>query len=341
MFWVNQIVQEILKQEAKSYLVSDYKTPSGKVHVGALRGVLIHDAIYKGLKNSGVKTKYLFGFDDFDPMDGLPTYLDEKKYRPYMGLPLCNIPSPEAGYKSYAEYYAKDFLKVFNQLGAEPKIVWDSEVYKKGEYNEAIKIILNNTKEVRKIYQEISGSKKDSDWYPLNVVCPQCGKIGTTKVTNWDGKEVSFSCKPKMVTWAEGCGYQGKISPFDGNAKLPYKPAVAARWFFRNVQVELAGMDHYTKGGVFYVAREIAKKVLKIEPAYGHGYEWLMLGGKSMSSSRGVGFSAEEVASLLPAELLRFLMMRTKEKKRIEFSLDNEAVPRLYDEFDRCLDEYL
>jgi lysyl-tRNA synthetase class 1 len=341
MFWVNEEVEKILTRKAKSYLVTDYKTPSGKVHVGSLRGVLIHDAIYLGLKKAGVAAEYLFGFDDFDPMDGLPAYLDEKVYRQYMGLPLCHVPSPEPGYKSYAEYYAKDFLKVFNLLGAEPKIVWDSECYKKGDYNEAIKITLDNAAEIRKIYKEVSGSAKDADWHALNVVCPQCGKL-TTKVTGWDGKLVTFSCEPQMVVWAAGCGYQGKISPFDGNAKLPYKLAIVARWLFRGTQVELAGLDHYTKGGSFYVATEIARKVFKIEPAFGHIYEWLMIdGGKKMSSSTGVGMSASDIVDFLPAELVRFLMMRTRAKTRIEFTLDGEAVPRLYDELDRCIDAYL
>ncbi|MFA5076526.1 MAG: lysine--tRNA ligase [Patescibacteria group bacterium] len=340
MFWVNEEVQKILEQEAKSYLVTDYKTPSGKVHVGSLRGVLIHDAIYLGLKKAKAKTEYLYGFDDFDPMDGLPAYLDEKVYRQYMGLPLCNIPSPEPGYKSYADYYAQDFLRVFNQLGAQPKIVWDSESYKKGEYNDAIKITLDNAAEIRKIYKEISGSVKDANWHALNVVCPKCGKL-TTKVTAWDGKLVTFTCEPKMVEWAAGCGYQGQISPFDGNAKLPYKLAIVARWLFRRTKVELAGLDHYTKGGSFYVAREIAQKVFKIQPAFGHIYEWLMIdGGKKMSSSKGVGISASDIVELLPAELVRFLMMRTKAKTRIEFTLEGEAVPRLYDELDRCIDAY-
>ncbi|MFA6534552.1 MAG: lysine--tRNA ligase [Patescibacteria group bacterium] len=342
MFWVNQIVEEIRKKPQKSYLVTDYKTPSGKVHVGSLRGVLIHDAIYRGLRQAGETAEYLYGFDDFDPMDGLPVYLDEKKYRPLMGLPLCNIPSPEPGYKSYADYYAQDFLKVIKQLGCEPKFILDSDAYRGGEYNESIRIALDHAAEIRAIYQSVSGSVKADDWYPLNVICPKCGKMGTTKVTGWDGQLVSFTCEPKMVDWAVGCGYQGQISPFDGNAKLPYKLAIVARWQFRGTAVELAGLDHYTKGGAFFVARAIAEQVFKIPVPYSHIYEWIMIdGGKKMSSSKGVGVSAADIVDLLPAQLVRFLMMRTRAKTRIEFKLDGDAVPRLYDELDRCIDEYL
>ncbi|MBI5621973.1 lysine--tRNA ligase [Candidatus Falkowbacteria bacterium] len=342
MFWVNDEVQTILQRSVQRYLVTDYKTPSGKVHVGALRGVLIHDAIYRGLVKAGVQSEYLYGFDDFDPMDGMPVYLDEPVYRQYMGMPLCAIPSPVSGFKSFAEYYAKDFLAVFNTLGVHPTIVWDSDSYTAGEYNESIRIILDNAAAIRQIYKDVSGSVKTNDWHPLQVVCPACGKIGTTKVIGWDGTLVTFSCEPAMVEWAAGCGHTGTISPFDGNAKLPYKLAIVARWYFRGTQVELAGLDHYTKGGTFYVAAEIARRVFKIEPAYGHIYEWLMIdGGKKMSSSTGVGVSAAAVVESLPAELVRFLMMRTRARTRIQFSLEGEAIPRLYDELDRCIDEYL
>ncbi len=341
MFWVQEEITQIIKERPAPFLVTDYKTPSGKVHVGALRGVLVHEAIYRALLAAGQKATYLYGFDDFDPMDGLPSYLDKEKWQQYMGLPLCNIPSPQPGFKSYADYYAQDFLTVIGKLGVKPQIVWDSEGYKNGDYNDSIKIALDNSEAIRKIYKDVSGSDKPQGWYPLNVVCPQCGKIGTTQVTDWDGQEVTFSCLPDYVDWAKGCGYAGKISPFNGNSKLPYKLAIVARWLFRQTDVELAGMDHYTKGGSFYVARAIAEQVFKIAPAYGHAYEWFMIGGSKMSSSKGVGASAQEVSDLLPPTLTRFLMLRPPARRRVDFDLAGEAVPRLYDEFDRCVDAYL
>lgn len=340
-FWLNRVVREILQRKEKSYLITDYKTPSGRVHVGALRGVLIHDVITEGLKKSGAKADYWYGFDDFDSMDALPDYLSKEKYQKHLGEPLSNIPSPESGYRNYAYFYAQEFKKVFNNLGAEPKILWASELYKKGKYNKATKIILDNAEEIRKIYSHVSGSKKPKDWYAFQVVCPKCGKIGTTRVYDWDGREVSFVCEKRMVDWAKGCGYQGKISPYNGNGTMPYKVETAAKWFVFGTAVELAGKDHYTKGGTFDVAREIARKVFKIKPAYGFGYEWLLIKGKSMSSSKGVGVAAKEIAQIIPAELLRFLMVRYPPKRQLEFDPQGEIIPRLYDELDRCIDVYL
>lgn len=341
MFWVDETIKEILTRNDKKYLVTDYKTPSGKIHVGSLRGVIIHDVIYRGLLETGQKADFIYGFDDMDPMDGFPEYLPQE-FKKYMGMPLCDIPSPQSGYKSFAQYFAKDFEDVYRKLGVKSKTVWASELYRSGEYDKAIKIILDNAQKIRQIYKDVSGSQKPDDWYAFNVICPQCGKIGTTRIYDWDNQEVSFICEPKMVKWAQGCGYQGKTSPFKGNGKMPYKVETPSKWFTFGTSVELAGKDHYTKGGSFDVAKEIARKIFKINPAYGYGYEWLLLvGGAKMSSSKGVGTSAREMLEILPAELLRFLLTRTKANRQLEFSPDGESILKLFDEYDRCADEFL
>lgn len=340
MFWVDETIKEIRQQKRAKYLVTDYKTPSGKIHVGSLRGVIIHDVIYRGLMEAGQKAQFIYGFDDMDPMDDLPNYLPPE-FSQYMGMPLCAIPSPYPGYKSYAQYFAKDFEKVYRQLGVKSQTVWASQLYQSGKYDQAIRIILDHAKEIRSIYENISGSRKPDDWYPYNVICPKCGKIGSTRVYDWDGRKVSFICEPQMVSWAQGCNYQGKISPVKGNGKLPYKVEVAAKWFSFGTAVELAGKDHFTKGGTFDVAKEIAQKIFKIKPAYGYGYEWFLLAGKKMSTSKGIGSSASEVAQTLTTELLRFLLLRTRATRTIDFDPHGTAILDLFDQYDRCLDAYL
>lgn len=56
-----------------------------------------------------------------------------------------------------------------------------------------------------------------------------------------------------------------------------------------------------------------------------------------MSSSKGIGVSAAEVAELLPAQLLRFLLVRTPPRRALNFSPDLESISRLYSDYDRVL----
>ncbi|HSX58203.1 MAG TPA: lysine--tRNA ligase [Candidatus Saccharimonadales bacterium] len=333
MFWADILAKNF--KERDSYLVNDAKTPSGKIHVGSLRGVLIHDFVHKALLELGKKSHYTYHFDDFDPMDGLPVYLEQEKYSQYMGKPLKDVPSPE-GSGSYAEYYAKDFLKVFNSLGAKPEIIWSSQLYESGKLDEAIKIALDNAEKIQEIYHRVSGSQKKEGWLPFQPVCENCGKIGTTHATNWDGKTVEYSCEEDLVEWAKGCGHSGKVSPFGGTGKMPYKVEWSAKWFSLKVTVEGAGKDHSSKGGTRDVANTIAKEVFKIEPPADIAYEHILFGGKKMSSSKGLGSSAAEVAQLLPPEILRFLFARVPYQRAIDFDPTNpNTIPDLFDEFDR------
>lgn len=59
-----------------------------------------------------------------------------------------------------------------------------------------------------------------------------------------------------------------------------------------------------------------------------------------MSASKGLGATAKEVSDLMPPELLRFLMVRTKPKQPIDFNIDGDTIPRLYDNHDQCASYY-
>ena len=340
MFWVDEIVKDILEKISKErYFLTDWKTPSGHIHVGSLRGVAVHDLVRLGLTDKRKVAEFQYGFDDFDPMDGLPVYV-EKSYQEYMGKPLCNVPAPDGQSESYAHQYADEFQKVFEMIGFKPKIVYNSQLYKKGEYNQVIKKILDNAAQIRKIYLEIAGSNKGDDWYPFQIVCPKCGKIGTTKVTDWNGKEVTFICEENLVKWAKGCGYSGNISPFDGNGKIPWKVEWAAKWLITKTDIEGEGKDHFAAGGSRDVADAICRQVFEKEPPYDIRYEHFLIGGAKMSSSKGLGISAKDIAEFLPANILRFLFTRTRYKRAIDFNPEGETIPLLYDEYDRAALEF-
>ena len=52
---------------------------------------------------------------------------------------------------------------------------------------------------VRDIYRRVANVQHADDWHPLGVICPTCGKVGTTIVTDWDGERVFFECRPDLV----------------------------------------------------------------------------------------------------------------------------------------------
>src|SRR3989344_5575851 len=160
MFWADKVAQEIIDSgKYQPFWVDDMKTPSGRVHVGALRGLVVHDLVYKALKDHGKEAKYTYVFDNHDPMDDIPSYLPREKFEKYLGMPLFAVPSPEPGYENYAEFYAKEFEKVFNIIGCMPEIKWAKDLYTDRKMNGVIKEVLDSASAVRKIYEEMYDKK--------------------------------------------------------------------------------------------------------------------------------------------------------------------------------------
>lgn len=276
MFWVDELAENIIKTypHQKKFIIRDEKTLSGRVHVGSLRGVVIHGLVAKALMDRGYEVEYIFEFNDADPMDELPFYIDQDKYRQYMGQPLYTVPSPVPGFKNYAEYFGEEFLKVINDLGFNPKIIRAHDLYDQGHYDKWIKKIIQHPDEIRQIYKDISGSEKPADWYPLQVVCEKCGKVGTTQVTGIKGNQVTYECLPNMVKWAQGCGYKGTTNPFSGRGKLPWKVEWAVKWASLGVTIEGAGKDHSVAGGSRDISAKIATDILGISVPYNIPYEF-------------------------------------------------------------------
>lgn len=349
MFWSDKIAKEIIDSGSHTpYWVDDMFTPSGFAHIGSLRGPIVHDLVYRSLVDAKTSATFTYIFNDFDPVDGLPAEL--MRMEAELGRPLRLAKSPEPGFTSFAEYFTKDFQSVLLSLGvrAEFRSSWD--MYHQGLFDGVIREALDNALRIQDIYQKVSGSKKrDKGWLPLQVICEQCGKLGTTRVHGWDGTLVEYTCEPAMVTWAKGCGYTGSTSPFtDPNdpahhpGKLPWKVDWPAHWKVLGVTIEGAGKDHSSAGGSRDIAKELCKDVFHIDNPYNLPYEFFLIGGKKMSSSKGLGLKGRDLTSLLPPAVGRFLFTRTDYRQAIEFDpMGTMAIPDLFDEYDRCWMAYI
>ena len=233
-----------------------------------------------------------------------------------------------------------EFLEVFEYLGVKPEVYYLRDLYRSGQLNPYIDTFLQQAHLVRQVYKDVSKAERPDNWYPFQVVCENCGKIATTVVTDYQDGTVFYTCKPDAADWVEGCGHSGWISPFDGNGKLPWKVEWVAKWALLGVTIELSGKDHSQKGGSRDVANAICRKVLHQQPPLHSPYEFILVDGTKMSSSKGVGSSAKEIAALLPPELLRFLILRTRPKTVINFAPKYETTTRLFRDYDSLMGKY-
>lgn len=356
LHWADQIAREVktrveadpeLKKlvQEHGFLVYDEKTPSGTIHVGSGRGWIIHDVIAKAMRDLGLNARFVLSNDDIDPYDKPNKELDEKEWNKYLGFPFRNMPSPIEGYENFGDYYFRQATEKFEELGIEADLESTGEQYEKGVFNKAIKTILDNHKKVQQVYVDLYGEDAGgAKRIPFNVICENCGKIATTKALAWDSKNelLNYECGD-VVKWAKGCGHKGDISPYDGNGKFPWKVEWAAKWPSKIVVCELAGKDHFTKGGSRTCAVKISDEVLDFPPPYpstrkntGKGYEFFNIGGKKMSTSKGVGVAFADITKYLPPRIVRYLLVKTRPRAVLSFDpyKDNDII-FLFDRFDR------
>jgi lysyl-tRNA synthetase class 1 len=333
MYWADELAASVEGPQ----VVNDSKTPSGTVHVGSLRGPVILDVITRALRDRGLPTTLLYGVDDMDPMDAqallTPDAVDHE-----MGRPLAHVPD-QAGdcHASYARHHAQTFVDLFAGLGILPdRYYWMSDIYPTGAMDGFIRTALDRAQVVRDVYRRVAKVERPDGWLPVQAVCPVCGKVGTTIALDWDGATVRVECRPDYVTWAHGCGFTGRVSPFGGNAKLYWNLEWAAQWSHFGVTIEPCGKDLATAGGSRDRSDAIAREVFDREPPLNLPYEFLNIGGRKMSTSKGRGAAAHQIVEIVPPEQLRLLFLRPRPNQAIEFDPEGtDAIPRLFDELDR------
>jgi len=303
-----------------------------------MRGVAIHGLIAEILSEYGVANEYRFELNDFDPFDSIPGYLDADTFREHLGKPLYAVPSPESGFANYAEYFGTEFVSVHKKAGFTPNYYRLTELYRSGKMDGCMKTALLRAADVRRILKEVSGSEKDASWLPISVICENCGKIMTTRAYDFDGETVGYSCD-RNPDDTVSCGHSGRVAPWKGAAKLFWKVEWAAKWVVQGVDIEGGGKDHSTRGGSRDVANHICREVFESESPYDIPYEFFLVGGKKMSSSKGRGSSAKDMGDLFPPELLRLVLIGKDIREQIDVDPQGESVPRLYDWYDELAEE--
>ena len=325
MHWADVLAEKLLKEKKKQVLATGI-TPSGPIHIGNMREILTTDAMYRSVVEKGGEAQFIYIADDYDPLRKVYPYLP-KSYAQYVGQPISDIPCPCGSHKSYADHYLCAFLNCLDEIGVSPQIYRASEMYKRGEYNEAIHVALENTREIKEIIERVSKRQLSKHWLPFNIRCEKCKRITMAKPILYEYPTIEYSCE---------CGYEGEVDIRKGGVgKLPWRVDWPARWKIFGVTFEPCGKDLATVGGARDTGREIVEKIYGYPAPLSLVYEFILLKGKgAMHSSKGTALSAEEMLKMTPPEVLRFLIVKNQPNKHIMFD-SGLGLLNLVDEYDK------
>jgi lysyl-tRNA synthetase class 1 len=325
--WAYSIAKDVMRR-GREHVVATGITPSGHIHIGNIREILIADAVHKAMLDMGADSRLIHIADTYDPLRSSETL--PKEYENYMGFPISNVPDPEECCPNYAEHFLLPFLDALDELGVETDVFRADEMYACGMYDDATKIALEKREEIARIIDGVSGRRSPRDWSPFNPICSRCGRITLTKVTGFDlsRSTVDYVCE---------CGHVGETSMRNG--KLTWRVDWPARWKILSVTVEPFGKDHAAAGSSFDSGKIIAERIYEHKHPYPIPFEHILLRGRKMSSSKGILVDVNGILKVIPPDALRYIICRTKPEKHIEFD-PGMGLLNLIDEYERNLDRF-
>ena len=323
--WAMRTAESLLATHGVGpHVVATGISPSGNIHVGNLREVLVGEAIVNALRSLGSEAQFVFHADTIDPLrkiaPGIPPDFER-----YIGHSLSRVPDSEDCHASYAEHFLSPFEEALKRRGIDVEVLRSHELYESGFYTEVTREALDRTEDLRNILQEVSGRKMPELWSPY-VPRKTSGQLTGARVLQHlpEESKVVFADEDD---WEEAADYS------KGEGKLGWRVELAARWKALQVTFEPFGKDHTSRGGSTDTADRMSREVFNYPPPGRYEYEWIQIKGKgAMSSSKGIVLSPNDMLDIMPPDALRRMVLGRDPARALDLDLA-EGFPRFMDEY--------
>lgn len=313
-YWLDQFTAEVVDQHPTGeILVSSGISPSASYHIGHFREALTADAIAWSLRQRGRQAKHVHIVDNFDPLRKRYHFLPER-FEQFVGWPICLVPDPFDCHSSYAQHYAAEFKAAAAQMGVEMEVIHSyEEFYVTGKMAPYIEQAMAGLDNIRHIFAEVSQRELAPDWVPLQILSD------AKNFNEW--RFESIDTKTKTLEYRDSHGKIGSMRYDDGRVKLNWRLDWPARWALLGVDVEPYGKEHATKGGSYDTGARFVQEVFAAKAPTPLPYDTINMVGdtKKMSSSLGNLVTPAQALEIMPAEILRYFILKSLPKRVVYF----------------------
>jgi len=299
-------------------------SPSGNIHVGNLREVLVAEAVVNALKARGAEVRFVFHADTIDPLRKIAPDVPES-FESYIGHSLSRVPDPKGCHVSYAEHFLDPFEDALKRMEMNIEVLRSHELYEGGFYTEVTREALEHTAELREILQEVSGRKMPEHWSPY-LPRATSGQLAGARILEHIPEE-------NKVVFADEDGWEEVADYARGEGKLGWRVELAARWKALGTTFEPFGKDHTSRGGSTDTADRMAREVFHYPVPGRYEYEWIQLKGRgAMSSSKGIVLLPKDLLKIMPPDALRQMVLGRDPARALDLDLEG-GFPRFMDEY--------
>jgi lysyl-tRNA synthetase class 1 len=327
--WVSRLADDVIAEAerrapGKPIICASGLSPSGPIHLGNLREVLMPHFVVDEVRRRGHRAIHLLSWDDYDRFRKVPAGIDIA-WAQHIGKPLTSVPAPAEILLAMRERARIDAMLARHRTMAKaalgggppssPEVMDGAEVAAAAAAAEG------------------SGAATEDDgataagYFPYKPYCSVCDRDETTVISHDDSTtELSYVC---------ACGHAETVRLSEHNrGKLVWKVDWPMRWAYEGVIFEPSGVDHTSPGSSFAVGSRIVEEVFGQEPPIGPMYAFVGITGMAkMSSSRGAVPTPADALDIMEAPVLRWLYVRRRPNQSFKVAFGQE-IYRLYDEWD-------
>ncbi|MGP4110104.1 lysine--tRNA ligase [Streptomyces sp. 4N509B] len=371
--WVSRLADDVIAEAerrapGKPVVCASGLSPSGPIHLGNLREVMVPHLVADEVKRRGVPCVHLLSWDDYDRFRRVPAGVAgvDASWEEHIGRPLTSVPPPAGSpYGSWAEHFKAPLLAAMEAMGVEMRAISQTERYTAGTYREQILFAMRERRRIDTVLDryrtkakqgqpgqqsqqgqqadeaeraalEGSGAAGEDDGSAAGAGTeyypykPYCSACGRdlTTVTAYDDDTTELS-------YVCACGHAEtvKLSEYT-HGKLVWKVDWPMRWAYEGVVFEPSGVDHHSPGSSWVVGGQLVSEIFGGKQPIGPMYAFVGISGMAkMSSSRGGVPIAADALEIMEAPLLRWLYARRRPNQSFKIAFDGE-IQRTYDEWD-------
>ncbi|MDT0380718.1 lysine--tRNA ligase [Streptomyces sp. DSM 42041] len=375
--WVSRIADDVIAEAerrapGKPVVCASGLSPSGPIHLGNLREVMVPHLVADEIKRRGVPCEHIISWDDYDRFRKVPAGVEgvDTSWSEHIGKPLTSVPAPQGSpYGNWAEHFRTAMSDALGELGVEFRGISQTERYTSGAYREQILFAMRERARIDAVldrYRTLDknaqggqgGGKKGKQQQKPKDAAEIEAAEGSGAAAEDDGsgsgsgsyypykpycgvcardltRVTAYDDESTELTYVCECGHTETVllREYD-RGKLVWKVDWPMRWAYEGVTFEPSGVDHQSPGSSFVVGGQLVREIFGGEQPIGPMYAFVGISGMAkMSSSRGGVPTPSEALEIMEAPLLRWLYARRKPNQAFKIALDQE-IQRTYDEWD-------
>jgi lysyl-tRNA synthetase, class I len=227
--WVARFADEVVAESqrrapGKPVVVASGLSPSGPIHLGNLREVMVPHLVADEIRRRGIECDHVLSWDDFDRLRRVPADVDQS-WTAHIGRPLTSVPAPPgSAYPNWAEHFMAPMAEALERLGVEYRGISQTQMYTSGAYVDLVLLAMRERNRIDAVLAEYRTKPKSAA--PSAAEDPAAGNAARDPAGENATRDPAAKEAARLA--AEGSGAATEDDGRTSAGYFPYRPYCTA-----------------------------------------------------------------------------------------------------------------